>query len=394
MAGVLAGVRVADFGRYIAGPYCATLLADLGAEVIRVENVGGGVDRLVVPLADEDGGATFLACNRNKMSVTVDLGSPEGKEIVRRLIATTDIVVANLPPQSLLSMGLDYDSLKAIRPDIILTTINAFGSGGPWSHRVGFDGVAQAMSGLVYMTGHPGDPMKAYGPWVDFSTATFAAMGTLAALLHRRQTGEGQHVQSSMLMAALAPATTLLIEQAVTKVNRGPQANRSQTGAPADMFKTRDGNIIVQVVSDALYKRWARLMGEEIWLTDPRFSDDAARVEHSAVLCARMAEWCAERTNDEALAALDKASLPAGPVLTPQEVLDHEHIHAIGAFQDMPYPGMPGLAPLLATPVQMSATPPTIRTGAPVAGADTDSVLAGLGFGTEEIAVLRKAGRV
>jgi crotonobetainyl-CoA:carnitine CoA-transferase CaiB-like acyl-CoA transferase len=391
MPGVLEGVRVADFGRYIAGPYCASLLADLGAEVIRVENVGGGVDRFVVPLAGEEGGATFQVTCRNKKSLTVNMGTAEGKALVRRLIETTEIVVANLPPQTLRALGLDYDSLCAIRPDIILTTINAFGSGGPWSHRVGFDGVAQAMSGLVHMTGHPGDPMKAYGPWVDFGAATFAAYGTLAALLHRRQTGEGQHVESAMLMAALAPATTLLAEQAVRKVGRGPMANRSQTGAPADMFRTKDGNIIVQVVSDALFKRWARMLGEDHWLTDPRFADDAARVVHSALLCDRMAQWCAERTTDEALEALDKASLPAGPVLSPQEVLDHPHIQAIGAFKEMPYPGMPGTAPILETPVRMSKTQPGVRSSAPVAGADNDAIMIALGYSSDEIAALRKA---
>lgn len=392
VAAVLEGVRVADFGRYIAGPYCASLLADLGAEVIRVEAVGGGVDREVVPLAGEkDGGATFLGCNRNKKSLAIDMFGAEGREVVRRLVASSDIVVANLPARSLLSMGLDYESLKAIRPDIILTTINAFGAGGPWSHRVGFDGVAQAMSGLVHMTGRAGDPMKAYGPWVDFAAATFAAYGTLAALLHKRQTGEGQHVESSMLMAALAPAITLLIEQAVLRVNRGPQANRSQTGAPADMFRTKDGNIICQVVSQSLYKRWAKLMGDETLLTDPRFRDDPARVENGPVLSRRMADWCAERTTDEVLEALDKASLPAGPVLTPQEVLDHEHIQAIGAFQPWGYPGMDGTAPLLTTPVSLSATPPVIHDPAPLAGAHNEELLGGLGYSAGEIAALREA---
>lgn len=394
MSTVLDGVRVLDFGRYISAPYCASLLADLGAEVIRVEQVGGGVDRFVVPLAGEEGGATFLQTNRNKKSVTLDMSSAEGAQVMKDLIASADIVVVNLPPQSLVSMGLDYQSLKAIRPDIILSTIDAFGSGGPWSHRVGFDGVCQAMSGLCHMTGHPGDPQKAYGPWVDFAAGTFAALGAVSALLHRRQTGEGQHVESPMLLAALAPATTLLIEQAVLQVNRGPNGNRSQTGAPADMFRTTDGNIIVQVVSQSLFKRWARLVGKEDWIADPRFRDDAARVEHSAILCDVMAEWCATRTTDEALAELDKASLPAGPVLKPQEVLDHEHIRAIGAFQDINYPGMPTAAPVLVTPFRMSATPPEIRIGAPLPGEHTDEVLAGLGYGWDRISDLRNAGRI
>jgi crotonobetainyl-CoA:carnitine CoA-transferase CaiB-like acyl-CoA transferase len=390
----LEGVRVLDFGRYIAGPYCAALLADMGAEVIRVERIGGAEDRNVVPMAPEDGGATFLQNNRGKKSLAIDPTSPEGKVIIRKLVATADIVTANLPPQALKALGIDYESLRAIRPDIILTTINAFGSGGPWSHRVGFDGVAQAMSGLVYMTGQPGTPTKAYGPWVDFSAGTFAAFGTLAALLWRRQTGEGQHVESAMLMAALAPATTLLVEQAVLQVNRQAAGNRSQTGAPADMFRTKDGWLIVQVVSQALYKRWARLMGEEIWLTDPRFKDDPSRVEHSEILCNRMAEWCAERTNDEALAALDEANLPAGPVLSPQEVLEHEHIRAIGAFQNVEYPGVPVPVPLLTTPVRLSATPGEIRKRPPLTGEDSDALLAELRCTPEEIAALHEAGIV
>ena len=258
MPGVLEGIRVLDFGRYIAGPYCACLLGDMGAEVIRVERVGGGEDRYVLPLADTEGGAMFLSLNRNKKSLTLDPTSEEGQRIVKKLVATADIVVVNLPPQALPPMGLDYESLRKIKPDIILTTLNAFGSGGPWSNRLGFDGIAQAMSGLVYMTGHEGDPQKAYGPWADFSAATFAAFGTLSALLWKRQTGQGQHVEGALLMAALVPAVGLLSEQAVTKVNRKPTANRSQTGAPADMFKTRDGWVIVQVVSNALYKRCAR----------------------------------------------------------------------------------------------------------------------------------------
>ena len=394
MPGVLEGIRVLDFGRYIAGPYCACLLGDMGAEVIRVERVGGGEDRYVLPLADTEGGAMFLSLNRNKKSLTLDPTSEEGQRIVKKLVATADIVVVNLPPQALPPMGLDYESLRKIKPDIILTTLNAFGSGGPWSNRLGFDGIAQAMSGLVYMTGHEGDPQKAYGPWADFSAATFAAFGTLSALLWKRQTGQGQHVEGALLMAALVPAVGLLSEQAVTKVNRKPTANRSQTGAPADMFKTRDGWVIVQVVSNALYKRWARLMGEEIWLTDDRFKDDAARVVNSEVISERMAAWCSERTNAEVIAILDKAGIPCGPVLKPQEVLDHEHLKAIGAFQQIEYPGIRAPIPLLSTPVSLSTTPGTIRSAPPQIGEHTDEILAELGYAADDITALRASGTI
>lgn len=174
MTGILAGVQVLDFGRYHAGPYCASLLGDLGADVIRIERVGGGEDRLVVPLAAEEAGAGFLQSNRNKRSLTLDPTTPEGRKIVRELITRADIVVANLPAQGLAAMGLDYQSVRKLKADIILTTVSAFGSIGPWHHRIAFDGVAQAMSGLCYMTGQPGAPQKFYGPWVDFAVGTKA----------------------------------------------------------------------------------------------------------------------------------------------------------------------------------------------------------------------------
>ena len=185
MGGVLEGVRVLDFGRYIAGPYCATLLAEFGAEVIRVEKRDGSEDRFVAPVGEGGEGALFLQINRNKKCITLDPMKPEGQEVMRRLVTTADVVVANLPPQTLRAMKLDYESLKAIKPDIILTTATAFGGPGPWSDRVGFDGVGQVMSGSVYMTGAGDPPYRAAVNWVDFGTALHCAFGTLAALIER-----------------------------------------------------------------------------------------------------------------------------------------------------------------------------------------------------------------
>lgn len=392
MNGVLHGVRVLDFGRYIAGPYCACLLGDLGAEVIRIERLGGGEDRFVLPLGEQEAGAMFLPLNRNKKSVAIEPNTPQGRAVIERLIRSADVVTANLPPQGLKAMGLDYETLRMIKSDIILTSLNAFGSGGPWTERLGFDGIAQAMSGLCYMSGPPGQPTKLYGPWADFSAGTLAAMGTLAALMWHRQTGQGQHVESSLLMAAMVPASGLLTEQAAKQVNRQPSGNRSQTGAPADMYRTRDGWIISQVVSNALFRRWARLMGETLWLEDERFKDDDSRVAHSAVINERMAQWCSERTTAEALAALEKVGVPAGPVLSPQEVLDHEHVKAVGAFQQVKYPGLENPVSMLGTAVQLSASPGEIRTPPPLCGEHTEEVLLELGLSRDEIAALRKDG--
>lgn len=402
MAGVLDGVRVLDFGRYIAGPYCACLLGDLGAEVIRIERIGGGEDRFLLPLASggtegggpQEGGATFLPLNRNKKSVTLEPASPEGRAIVRKLVATADIVVANLPPQALASLGLDYETLRAIKPDIILTSLNTFGSGGPWSNRVGLDGIAQVMSGLAHVSGPPGSPQKLYGPWADYATASFAAFGTLAAMLHKRQTGEGQHVEGSLLMSAMVPASGLLAEQAVTGVNRESTGNRSQTAAPADLYRTKNGWIIVQVVGQPMYKRWTKMIGDPSLFTDERFKDDDARARNSASINEHMNAWCAQRTTDEALAELEKWNLPAGPLLKAQEVLDHPQVKALKTFQDVSYPGIPKPIPLLKTPVRLSATPGTIRTAPPQIGEHTDAILSELGFSVAEIAGLHGAGAV
>src|SRR5438046_1867280 len=195
MAGVLDGVRVLDFGRYIAGPYCAALLAEHGAEVIRIEKRQGSEDRYQAPVAATGEGALFLQMNRNKLGLTLDPMLPEGQEVVRKLVATADVVVANLPPQTLEAMKLDYASLSAVKPDIILTTVTAYGRGGPYSERVGFDGIGQVMSGAVYMTGEGDQPYRAQVPWVDFSTALHCAFGTMIALTARNATGKGQVVE-------------------------------------------------------------------------------------------------------------------------------------------------------------------------------------------------------
>lgn len=251
----LEGVRVLDFGRYIAGPYCARLLGDLGADVIRVEKVQGSEDRFVVPLAHGDAGALFLQMNENKRGMTLDPTKPEAAEIVRRLVTSADVVVANLPARALTGMGLDYDSLASIKSDIILTSVDAFGGGGPWSERPGFDGIGQVMSGAAYLSGEPDTPSKSYVPWVDFGTASFAAFGTMAALMTKQATGQGQHVRGALLKTALTVANSALMEQAVLEPDRVATGNRGQVAGPADIFGTSDGWIIVQVIGNGLFRR-------------------------------------------------------------------------------------------------------------------------------------------
>lgn len=394
MAGVLDGIRVLDFGRYIAGPFCAALLGDLGADVIRVEKVRGSEDRFIVPLTEAGDGAMFMQVNRNKRGLTLNPMKPEGRAVVRRLAATADVVVANLPDSALIAMRLDYASLSAVTPDIILTSVSAFGAGGPYSEKVGFDGIGQAMSGAMYLTGRSSEPAKSYVPWVDFTTALSATIGTLAALMARQQTGRGQQVKGSLLASALTVANPMLIEQAVTAPDRVATENRSQVAAPSDAHRTRDGWILVQSLGQPMFERWTTLMGESHWLEDPRFRDDMSRGDHGEVISERMARWCAERTTEQALAALEEARLPAGPVYSPQQTLDDPHVQAVGFLKALGFPGLPASAPVADTPFSLSETDTGIRHRAPLFGEHTDQILAEIGYEPSEIAALRAARAV
>jgi crotonobetainyl-CoA:carnitine CoA-transferase CaiB-like acyl-CoA transferase len=390
---VLAGVRVLDFGRYVAGPYCATLLGYLGAEVIRVEKRDGGEDRYIAPITGSGEGSVFFQTACNKKSLTLDPASAQGREVVRRLVRSADVVVANLPPSGLRSLGLDYASLKAIRRDIILATQSSFGDEGPLAERGGFDGVGQAMSGAMYMTGTPGNPVKAAAPYVDYSTAVLSAFGTLAALMQRAQTGEGQEVQTNLLGTAMAVFGSHLIEQSALAINRVPTGNRVQTSAPSDVFATRDGHILTHTVGNGLFRRWARLMGDaERWISDPRFQSDQSRGDHSEDILARMRQWCSERTTDEALRELQAAGLPSGPVHTLQQALDHPQVAAMQALQAITdFPGMQRPASVPNLPVKLSVSGGGITHRPPLLGEHTDEVLRGLGYSSEEITGLRDA---
>lgn len=390
MGAVLEGIRVLDFGRYIAGPFCGTLLADMGAEVIRIEKIDGSEDRFTTPITPEGEGAGFIQLARNKKGLTLNPRKPEGAAIVAKLVATADVVIANLPQPTLVSMGLDYASLQAIKPDIILTTVSAYGSTGPYSEKVGFDGVAQAMSGNMHMGGIDGMPIKSFVPYCDYGTASLCAFGTMAAIIHRMKTGDGQHVEGSLLRTSLTFNNANLIEEAVLGLNRTGTGNRGQGSAPVDAVPTRDGWIMMQVVGNPLFERWAKLMGEAHWLSDNRFSTDQLRGDNAAIISARTGEWAADKTSAEALAILAEHRIPCGEVLRPADVLKNEQVVGTNIFAQVEYPGVTGGTPIAGTPVSLSKSPGTLRHRAPTLGEHTDELMDSLGYTKAEIAQLRR----
>src|SRR5580765_5992429 len=387
----LAGIRVIDFGRFIAGPYCAMLLADMGADVIRVDRRHGSEDRYIAAITENGEGGGFLSLNRNKRNLTLDTAKPGSAEIIRRLVKGADVIVANLPNNVLKSMRVDYDSLRAVKPDIILARMSTFGPDGPYANRVGFDTVAQAMCGAMSLTGFPGTSVRDIVPFADYGTALHTAFGVMVALYHRTQTGEGQIVDGSLLATSIAFVQGLLAERAVLGIERRQLGNTSFYTAPADAYKTKDGWIVVSAVGNDMFARWARLVGHEEFVADRRFASDQLRADNRGPITDAMNVWLASRTTEQAIAELEKARVPTGPVLELDQVLEDPQVKAREMLRYVEHPGAAKPVPLANTAVRLSATPGGIRQRTAALGEHTDEVLREIGFGDEEIGRLRKA---
>lgn len=381
--GPLAGIKVLDFGQFIAGPLCAAMLADLGADVVRVERPGGAADRTVQPVAPgKPGGAVYLHVNRNKRSLALDPFDPRARPAIDALIAGADIVIANLPAPTRAAMGLDAERLKALNPRLILVTCTAFGPNTGLSDLPGFDGIGQAVSGAMHLSGEAGEPRKSYVHFVDHMTAAMATVSTLAALRTRDQTGAGTHIETSLAGSALFMMAGNLIEEAHLGLGRPGTGNRAQLAAPANTYATRDGHVLIQVIGNGMFRRAARLLEREDWIDDPRYRSDEARGDAYQELDAAMAAWCAERNTQACVSELRTAAIPVAPVLTPRQALQDAAIAGECVWPDAAGEGPPEE---LLQPVTYSGRPLPVRRAAPVLGAHSREILTEAGLDRQSI---------
>jgi len=291
-------------------------------------------------------------------------------------------------------MGIDYESLKAVKPDVILGRVSAFGPDGPYANRVGFDSVAQGMSGAMSLTGFEGAPVKAAVPYCDYGTALHTAFGIALALLHRAKTGEGQIVDGALLATGVAFMQALIAERSVVGIERTQRGNAAFYSSPADTYRTKDGWIVVQTIGADMFGRWAKMVGREELTGDARFADDLSRADHRATITEATAAWCGRLTSAAAMTEMEKARVPAGPVYSLDEVLRDPQVEARGMLTFVEYPDAAKPVPLADTPVRLSATPGGIRHRAPMLGEHTDEVLREIGYSAAEIAELRAAEAV
>ncbi|WP_394326314.1 CaiB/BaiF CoA transferase family protein [Pelomonas sp. Root1237] len=400
----LAGVRVLDLSRVLAGPWCTQTLADLGADVIKIERPGSGDDtRAWGPpyLKDADGqdtseAAYFLGANRNKRSLAVDLATPEGQAIVRKLAAQVDVLVENFKVGDLARYGLDAQTLLAEHPGLVICSITGFGQTGPYAERAGYDYAVQGMGGLMSVTGERDDlpgggPQKVGVAVADLFTGMYATVAILAALRHRDATGQGQVIDMALLDTQLAMLANLGSNYLCSGKAPGRMGNAHQNIVPYQVFEASDGYLILAVGNDRQFAKFCDIAGQPGWATDPRFATNSERVRHRALLVPQLEEAMRQRPRADWLAALEAAKVPCGSINSIGEALADPQAQARGAVVPMPHPLTPDLR-LIASPMKLSATPVAYRHAPPLLGQHSDELLQEAGCSAEEITNWRNSG--
>ncbi|MGR4868450.1 CaiB/BaiF CoA transferase family protein [Variovorax sp. LARHSF232] len=403
----LDGIKVLDLSRVLAGPWCTQILADLGADVVKIERPGVGDDtRHWGPpfLKDAQGQDTdqasyFTCCNRNKRSVTIDMASGEGQQLLKKMAQEADILVENFKTGGLRQYGLDYESLREANPRLIYCSVTGFGHDGPHAQRAGYDLMIQATSGMMSITGRPdeapgGGPLRVGVALTDLFTGVYASSAILAALHVRHTTGQGQHIDMALLDVGMA----ILANQASAFLNTGKapqrQGNSHPSLAPYQDFRTQDGAMLLAIGNNGQFERFCEAAGHAEWAADPRFASNTLRVRHRELLIPMMEEVTRTRSTAQWIALLEDKAVPCGPINDIAQAFDDEQVKARGLAVTLPRTADDGIAAItgVASPLRLQATPPVLRRAPPALGQHTDEVLAELGLDAARVAQLRAAG--
>ena len=403
--GALSHLRVLDLSRVLAGPWAGQILADLGAEVIKVERPGNGDDtRAWGPpfLKDAYGESTgeaayYLSANRNKQSVTIDFTKPEGQRLVRELAAKSDILIENFKVGGLEAYGLDYASLKALNPRLIYCSITGFGQTGPYAKRAGYDFMIQGLGGLMSLTGRPeGDegagPVKVGVALTDILTGLYSTVAILAALAHRQEGGAGQHIDMALLDVQVACLANQAMNYLTTGVSPQRLGNAHPNIVPYQDFPTADGDFILTVGNDNQFRKFAEVAGRPEWSDDPRFVSNKQRVANRAVLVPLIRQATVFKTTAEWVSQLEAVGVPCGPINDLAQVFADPQVQARGLAMQLPH-ALAGLVPQVASPIRLSGTPVEYRNAPPLLGEHTQEILERvLGFDSVAVEALREAG--
>ncbi len=398
MSGALTGYRVLDLSRILAGPWASQMLADLGAEVIKVERPGQGDDtRSWGPpyMPDRNGEPTseaayFHAANRGKFSVCIDIANPGGQELIRKLVLNSDVLIENFKVGGLNKYALDYENLKAVNPKLVYCSITGFGQSGPYAERAGYDFMIQAMGGLMSITGEAdGQPMKVGVALADILTGLYAANAIQAALIHRQQSGCGQYIDLALLDVQVATLANQAMNYLATGNNPRRLGNAHPNIVPYQAFQTADGHMILAIGNDSQFERFCNLAGVPVLASDQRFQKNSARVQNREALIAQVAEIMLTRATDWWLDQLNKKGIPCGPINNLDQVFANPQVQHRGIRQELDHP-LAGKAPSVANPIRFSDTPIEYKRAPPTLGQHTDQVLSEvLGLDSDQIGRLR-----
>ncbi|MSO90763.1 MAG: CoA transferase [Acetobacteraceae bacterium] len=397
--GPLKGLKVFDLTRVLAGPTCAQMLGDLGADVIKIERPGSGDDTRgfappVMPGTQES--AYFVGVNRNKRSVTLDISQPQGQAIAKKLIAECDILVENFKVGALAKYGLGYEQLHQEFPGLIYCSITGFGQTGPYAERPGYDALIQAMGGVMSLTGEPdGMPQKVGVPVADLFAGLYGCIGILAALRHKEATGQGQQIDIGMLDTHVAWLANQGMNYLATGENPVRLGNQHPNIVPYQVFPTKDGHIVLSIGNDPTFERFCKSFGIEDFLADARFATNAARVSNRAFVTETLTPVMQTRSTDEWMEKLEALKIGCGPIYKLDQVFANEHVQARCVVVHMPHAATPDGVKVIANPVRLSETPADYRIPPPVLGQHTDEVLRSrLGLDDAALADLRAKGIV